>query len=313
MIAALSQTERVQLTAHPSPLTVVDPPPHLSPRPPQWVDDALGTNDCRSDRVASVEAIVSGSLLFLRTSVTGARGLPADDLRARVSDAYVAMGTALSAFSRQPIRFWNYIPDPGDSMGCGLDRYMVFNAGRFDGYTKWQGPASRFGPSLATASGVGTIGDDLVVHCLASDVGGTPVENPRQKPAWQYSPRYGPMPPCFSRATIASVNGRRLLLIGGTASIIGEDSRHHDDVGAQLEETLRNLEALIERAGGAALGEAALGRLVDLRAYIARAHDAPSIRSELDARCPRAARIDLAIARVCRPELLVEIEGVAEI
>jgi len=30
-------------------------------------------------------------------------------------------------------------------------------------------------------------------------------------------------------------------------------------------------------------------------------------------RCARADHIELAIARVCRPELLVEIEGVAEI
>lgn len=309
MIAARDQTEGDQLTVHPFPVTLADPPPHLSPRPPQWVDDALGTKARRCDRDATVEAIASGSLLFLRTCVAGARGMPADDLRARVSDAYVAIGGALNAFHREPIRFWNYIPDPGDPMGGGLDRYMVFNAGRFDGYTKWQGSSSRIGPSLATASGVGTIGDDLVVHCLASNVAGTPVENPRQKPAWQYSPRYGPMPPCFSRATTATVNGRRLLLIGGTASIVGEDSQHSNDVGAQLDETLRNLEALIERAGGTG---ATLSRLVDLRVYVARADDAPAIRSVLDARCDRAARIDLAIARVCRPELLVEIEGVAE-
>jgi chorismate lyase/3-hydroxybenzoate synthase len=315
MIAALDQTERAELILpfHRSPGTVADPPPHLSPRPPTWVDDALGANARRCDRDATIEAVASGSLLLLRTSVIGAREMPADELRSRVSDTYVAIGGTLSALHRQPIRFWNYLPNPGEPMGNGLDRYMVFNAGRFDGYTKWQGAASCFGPSLATASGVGTLGDDLVVHCLASDIAGTPVENPRQKPAWQYSPRYGPMPPCFSRATIATVTGRRVLLIGGTASIVGEDSRHNDDVAAQLEETLRNLEALIDAASGAAGTGAALSRLIDLRVYVARADDAPAIRSVLEARCTRASRIDLAVARVCRPELLVEVEGVAEI
>ena len=119
------------------------------------------------------------------------------------------------------------------------------------------------------------------------------------------------MPPCFSRATIASVNGERRLLVGGTASIVGEDSMHEDDVDAQVEETLRNLEALIDAALHPPRQGMALERLLDLRVYVARPEDAPAIRSLLDERCPRAERIELAIARVCRPELLVEIEGVA--
>ena len=199
---------------------------------------------------------------------------------------------------------------------------MVFNAGRFDGYAQWlcasdlsrrSAKADGFGRLLPTASAVGVISDDLVIYCLASDTRGTPVENPRQKPAYKYSQRYGPMPPCFSRATIADVNGRRRLLVGGTASIVGEDSAHLNDVGAQLEETLRNLEALIDAATGQKESGCALARLIDLRVYVSRAEDAPSIHAELTARCPRASRIELVIARVCRPELLLEIEGVAEI
>jgi chorismate lyase/3-hydroxybenzoate synthase len=237
--------------------------------------------------------------------------MDADELRSHVSDAYVAIGAALTAFNRQPIRFWNFIPEPGQPMGGGLDRYMVFNAGRYDGYTRWNGGAN-VGPSLATASGVGTIRGDLVVHCLATDTPGIAVENPRQKPAWQYSSRYGPMPPCFSRATIARVRDRRLLLIGGTASITGEDSRHVGNAGAQLSETLNNLEALIAAAVCDGHECDPLTRLVDLRVYVARPDDAAMIREVLETRCPRATRIEMAIARVCRPELLVEIEGVAE-
>jgi chorismate lyase/3-hydroxybenzoate synthase len=121
------------------------------------------------------------------------------------------------------------------------------------------------------------------------------------------------MPPCFSRATIANVNGQRRLLVGGTASIVGEDSLHVDDVDRQLEETLRNLAALIDAAAEGSAPGAALGRLLDLRVYVARQEDAPPIRAVLAARCPRAERIELTIARVCRPELLVEIEGVADL
>jgi chorismate lyase/3-hydroxybenzoate synthase len=285
----------------------------LIPRPPLWVEDTLGADARRIDAIDGVDVVGAHSLAILATSVPGARSMSADALRARVGDAYIAIGRALTALDRVPIRFWNFVPDPGEPMGDGLDRYMVFNAGRFKGYAQWLCGLSDFGRLLPTASAVGVISDDVVIFCLASDTRGTPVENPRQKPAYKYSTRYGPMPPCFSRATVASINGARRLLVGGTASIVGEDSMHIGDVDAQLEETLRNLEALIDAALPDTQAGAALARLLDLRVYVARPEDAAAIRSVLATRCPRAARIELTVARVCRPELLVEIEGVAEI
>jgi chorismate lyase / 3-hydroxybenzoate synthase len=260
-----------------------------------------------------VDIITANSLAVMTTSVPAARAMCADALRAHVAEAYIGVGDALTALGRVPIRFWNFVPDPAEPMGGGLDRYMVFNAGRFDGYAQWLGTSNEFVRLLPTASAVGVMTDDLVICCLASETRGTPVENPRQKPAYKYSRRYGPTPPSFSRATIASLNGERRLLVGGTASIVGEDSMHEGDVDAQLEETLRNLEALI----GAALDDSHAGspldRLLDLRVYVARVEDVAAIRSALTARCPRAERIEIAIARVCRPELLVEIEGVADL
>jgi len=277
------------------------------------VNETVGVRARRRDAIGPVDIVCADPLAVLSTSVRGARAMAADELRARVADAYIAVGRALTAIGRVPIRFWNFVPDPGDPMGGGLDRYMVFNAGRFDGYTKWLGASNEFGRLLPTASAVGVIGDDLVIYGLASDVRGTPVENPRQTPAYRYSRRYGPMPPCFSRATIATLNGAPRLLVGGTASIVGEHSVHVGDADAQLEETLRNLDALIRAASGDPRSVSALDRLRDLRVYVARPEDAAAIRSTLDARCPRADRIELAIARVCRPELLVEIEGLAHI
>jgi enamine deaminase RidA (YjgF/YER057c/UK114 family) len=294
-----------------SPRLIPDPPAPLIPRPPLWVDDALGARARKCDAIGSVDVVVADPLAVLTASVPGARAMPPDRLRARVADAYIAIGHVLTMRERVPIRFWNFVPDPGEPMGDGLDRYMVFNAGRFEGYAQWLCASNEFGRLLPTASAIGVIGDDLVVCCLASDARGTPVENPRQKPAYKYSKRYGPMPPCFSRATVACVNGQRRLLVGGTASIVGEDSMHEGDVHAQLAETLRNLEALIDAAADQPRSESALNRLLDLRVYVARPEDAPSIRAVLDVRCPRAERIELAVARVCRPELLVEIEGVA--
>jgi chorismate lyase/3-hydroxybenzoate synthase len=277
------------------------------------VEETLGVRARRRDPIGPVDVVSADPLAVLSTAVRGARTMAADELRARVADAYIAVGRALTAIGRVPIRFWNFVPDPGDPMGGGLDRYMVFNAGRFDGYTQWLGASNEFGRLLPTASAVGVIGNDLVVCCLASDVRGTPVENPRQTPAYKYSRRYGPMPPCFSRATIATLDGAPRLLVGGTASIVGERSAHIGDADAQLEETLRNLEALIGAAIGDRRSGAALDRLRDLRVYVAQPEDAAAIRTTLEVRCPRADRIEIVIARVCRPELLVEIEGIGEI
>jgi len=298
----------------PSSVVLFDPPPHLLPHPPLWVHSALGASASGARRIGPVDVLASASLALLSTSIASARAMSAAVLRAQVADAYIAVGAALTALGRQPIRFWNFVPSPGEPMGDGLDRYMVFNSGRYRGYSAWPGAAEAFAATLPTASAVGVRGDDLVIACLASTVRGTPVENPRQTPAWRYSHRYGPQPPCFSRATIATVNGRDLLLVGGTASIVGEDSTHHGDVGAQLAETLRNLEAVVDAATAGRGGRIApLDRLRDLRVYLAREADAAQIRATVAERCAHADRIELVIAPLCRPELLVEIEGVAEL
>ena len=191
---------------------------------------------------------------------------------------------------------------------------MVFNAGRFAGYTQWLGASKDFGRLLPTASAVGVVSDDLVIHCLASKERGAPVDNPRQTAAWRYSRRYGPISPCFSRATIVEFQGRRHLLIGGTASVVGEDSQHPGDLNAQVDETLLNMETLVRTASGDAIAcDTTLQRLIDLRVHITSAADAEPVRRILSKCCPRVRTVDVVIAQVCRPELLVEIEGVAEL
>ena len=133
------------------------------------------------------------------------------------------------------------------------------------------------------------------------------VENPRQISSWRYSASYGPRPPCFARATIATLDGTRWLLIGGTASIVGEDSCHEGNVEAQLDETFANLCAVIEAVTPRRADPLAL--LDDVRVYVARAEDAGDIAEGVHRRIGGARAIEMALASVCRPELLVEIEG----
>lgn len=258
------------------------------------------------ERVAGrwpVEVISGGTLARVTTRIPQASELEAAALAASVREAYISIGTLLSGIERYPIRFWNFVPGIGHRLG-ELDRYMVFNEGRFEALTSSR-RLSGHSWSLSTSSAVGITGEDLVIECLASDIPGTAVENPRQISSWRYSARYGPKPPCFARATIATIDAQRWLLIGGTASIVGEDSLHRLDVEAQLAETFANLETLITIASS----DRSLRHLTDVRTYVARAEDAGSVESAIRSLLADTAKIEVVAASICRPELLVEIEG----
>jgi hypothetical protein len=191
------------------------------------------------------------------------------------------------------------------------------------GYQDWFGlevPGHR----LAAASGVGHRGDDLVVHLLAGRAPAISIENPRQVPAYRYSRRYGPVAPCFSRASLIervppAWQGRRAALVAGTASIAGEESRHPGDLEAQLRETLLNLASLSATLAGerppAESGSGdewprALARYRGLRAYVVESESAPAVVSGLRRAFPGLRHLELASADLCRPELLVEVEGI---
>ena len=160
--------------------------------------------------------------------VQGAEALPDLEFEHLTARAYRLLHRGLDTCpARHAVRLWNFIPGIGDGAGGSLDRYMVFNAGRFAAFDLRYGGAQRFDRCIPTASGVGTAGPDLVIHCLADRRPGCPIENPRQRAAYRYSQRYGPLPPCFARATrIEAVEGDGpLLLIGGTSSVVGERGR----------------------------------------------------------------------------------------
>lgn len=157
----------------------------------------------------------------------------------------------------------------------------------------------------------------MVVHCLACGQSGQAVENPRQVPALRYSPRYGPLPPCFSRGTIVThpITGQRALLVAGTASILGERTVHASDLGRQMDQTLANLRALLAAAEGtfdkhsAETGER--WRFTDIRAYHTRRRDAVTIERFLGQALGQEVKVQMVLADLCRKDLLVEIEGLA--
>jgi enamine deaminase RidA (YjgF/YER057c/UK114 family) len=104
------------------------------------------------------------------------------------------------------------------------------------------------------------------------------------------------------------------IFISGTASITNSETQHVGDVVAQTHETLDNIAALISEENLSRHGLPGLGASLDslgmARVYIKRPADYAKARRACEKRLGQLPTI-YAVANVCRPELLVEIEGIA--
>jgi chorismate lyase/3-hydroxybenzoate synthase len=101
------------------------------------------------------------------------------------------------------------------------------------------------------------------------------------------------------------------LYISGTASIVGHESLHLGDPRAQLEETLENIRALIERVEHDGVAFRGLDSLTHLKVYVRHPEHLHLIQPRLDALFgSQVAKLYLT-ADICRAELLMEIEAIA--
>ena len=140
------------------------------------------------------------------------------------------------------IRIWNHVPGINDD-DHGRERYQRFCEGR---YRAFEAAGYGLASDLPAASAVGMRGEGLAIYSIASRTPGVQVENPRQVAAYRYPPRYGPKSPSFSRATRLGDT----VFLSGTASVVGHETLHAGDVDKQLEETLQNLDAILNAAIG---------------------------------------------------------------
>ena len=226
-----------------------------------------------------------------------------------IAGAAEAAYSALSRFvagSRHPnmLRIWNYLD--GINQGEGDDeRYKLFCLGRAAGL-RAANPLGEDRFPAATCIGRRDGDPMLQVYWLAGRAQGVPLENPRQISAYRYPREYGPTPPSFSRAMLAS---ERLVMISGTASIVGHASRHRGDVRAQLDETFTNLANVLQRAAGAAPGiTTRLGPQSLLKIYLRDESLLPEVGAFLRERVPPQTQYVVLHADICRAELLVEID-----
>jgi len=202
-------------------------------------------------------------------------------------------------------RTWNYVPHI-TAHSHGLERYRQFNIGRQDAFLACRGSATGNLPA-ACALGLGT---RLSIAFIAGRQTSVAIENPRQVSAYHYPDEFGPRSPTFSRAVLATPPGQEILFISGTASIVSHQTRHAEDVVAQCEETLVNIETVIAHANlHCASAPFVLGELAT-RVYIRDAAQVGLIRSTLGPRLDAGLAIYLQ-ADICRTDLLLEIEGMA--
>ncbi|MBN2025127.1 MAG: dioxygenase [Pirellulales bacterium] len=244
----------------------------------------------------------------------------------RSLDAFARMkGFLVEAGARfdQIVRTWLYL---GDIVGLddATQRYMELNRARSDFF---QG--IRFGDGRAAASagravypastGIGADGSDVLMSSIAlatdrDDVRLVPLENPRQTAAFDYAPNVSPRSPKFSRAMAVVAGSVATIFISGTASITDSTSRHAGDVRRQTQQTLENIADLVSGENLARHGmagcRATLDDLALVRVYVKRREDFEAAREVCRARLGELPTV-FAVADVCRPELLVEIEGVA--
>ena len=230
----------------------------------------------------------------------------AGGILAAAEQAYQALHASLERHRfPYPLRIWNYLDAITEGDG-DLERYRQFCVGRARGLGSFD--VDRL--PAATAIGCRDGRRVLQVYWLAGRTPGTPLENPRQLSAYRYPRQYGPQSPSFARAMLPAAGSEMPLLLSGTASVVGHETRHAGDLSAQLDETFANFHSL--------LGEAhrrrpdlprGFGPGSRLKVYLPDADAVASVEAALGRLAPGAPRV-LLQADICRRDLHVEVDGV---
>ncbi|RTZ67526.1 MAG: hypothetical protein DSZ29_00615 [Aquificaceae bacterium] len=264
-----------------------------------YSDEPVQTSSMNGLQLAYNDDILFGHLLLDETNY--------EDIDLASKDAYrLVLETIHSLGYPYILRIWNYFSSINEDQQ-GLERYKKFCLGRQQ--TLDQFGSFAYSPPAATA--IGTSCGGLQVYFIAAKEPGIQLENPRQTSAFLYPPQYGSASPAFSRATVKKWQDTTHLYISGTASIVGHETRHIGQVLKQLEETLENIEALVQH--GAETQDLPIHHLTDLsylKVYLRDLFMLSITEELLIRRYGRHLPMVLFLhGDVCRADLLVEIEA----
>jgi chorismate lyase/3-hydroxybenzoate synthase len=235
-----------------------------------------------------------------------------ESLREVTRDAYSRLLKLINSRGYPNLaRVWNYFPDinqgPGDN-----ERYKLFTAGRADAFRTHGFKKNHLPAGTAIGSDAGT---PFTVSAIATRRSCLMVENPRQVSAYEYPRQYGPDSPSFSRAVVLNHKNNSSVLISGTASIVGHESRHNDNPEQQLRETLSNLDGLTGYVLTRTRPHADTRQVFDsyMRVYLRNKKHKKIITDALKKGPKRTCQVVFLRGDICRHELLLEIEAACQI
>ena len=273
--------------------------------PPPFVEVWRSTTPVLCDQVQDIRLAFTDEAVFGCMEISEPPGSCLEDV-ARSAYERIFEYCSQSGFSHL-LRMWNFFSDMNAEQD-GLERYKRFCIGRHEAFSTYH---KEFASILPAASAVGTQGGPFQVLFLAGKRPGIPLENPRQISAYEYPPIYGPKSPSFARATIHRTSTGGRLFVSGTASIVGHATQHPNDPTKQTVETLSNIDAVLSRVGR----EYQELLPVDpseglLKVFVRHQEDFRAVRKVLGDREQGRNPILYVQGKMCRKELLVEIEGI---
>ena len=198
------------------------------------------------------------------------------------------------------VRQWNYI-ERITEQESNEQHYQQFNNARTEFYATAEWPKG-----YPAATGIGTSHGGVIIDLNATrDKNVTPINNPLQIAAHAYSSNVlvgsndqNETSPKFERAKLVG----NTLYLSGTAAIRGEQTITGDII-EQTRITIDNIQLLMRQAS--------VERLSHIRVYLKNLSHAPQVQQLLNDHLPAASAL-FVMADVCRPELLIEIEGVRQ-
>lgn len=219
------------------------------------------------------------------------------------------------------VRQWNYIAQITKNIevdGKTSQHYQIFN----DVRSKYYGKAD-FENGYPAATGIGMDWGGVVIDFVAASpdaLQSVGIKSPVQFDAYTYSKEvlaenctmsdFCRTTPKFERARLVDVCGAKWIFISGTAAIVGQESDHEHSVEHQTEMTIDNIRRLISAENIRRFGiEAASDPDINyLRVYVKYKADFEAVK-QICRRHFATIPLSFVVADVCRPELLVEIEG----
>lgn len=281
-------------------------------RPLMWLDGDFQGETWQLEDTG--EAIVSGqahgwffrrcaNLAFASLHIDDGEQTTPDTIQDAARQAYTSLFALQAELGLPQLqRVWHWLSSL--TAGDGDDqRYQRFCRGRAEALDL---PGHSV-DTLPPATLVSCAPRGVRLHALLGDTPVEPIENPRQVSAYQYPRDYGVRAPAFARGGVVQLGATRYLLISGTASIVGHESRHIGDVNRQADEAMNNLAAVID-AAAPSIGAHALTDLECVKAYLRNPDDHAAVQQRVAARMP-GVPIALLHAPLCRDDLLVEFEA----